>query len=326
MHMDKAVDRTRRNLLALAASAAVLPAWGSSFPARPVTVICPFTAGGTADSQLRALAAAASRLLGQQVLVDNRPGVAGTLGPSALVGAPPDGYTLSMGTAIALLRQPFINKTRYDPAKDFTYLLGVTGFELGLVVRADSPWRTFADFVRDAKGSPDKITYATAGIATGQHVAMLQLAEKLGVKWTHIPFKGASETYNALAGGHVPVIAETSGWAPFVDAGKFRLLAVFGDARLPRWPTVPTLKELGHDVTASVPWGIVAPARMDPALVQLLHGAFRKAMDDPAFRQSLETLGQVPWGADSDAFRKYMLSRIPVERELVARYRLAQEQ
>ena len=324
--MDEAVDHTRRNLLALAASLAAAPVWGGAFPTRPITVICPFTAGGTADSQLRALAAAASKVLGQQVLVDNRPGVAGTLGPSALVNTAPDGYTLSLGTAIALLRQPYINKTRYDPAKDFTYLVGVTSFELGLVVRADSPWRTFAEFVRDARRAPEKVTYATAGIATGQHVAMLQLAEKLGVRWTHIPFKGASETYNALAGGHVPLIAETSGWAPFVDAGKFRLLAVFGEARLRRWPSVPTLKELGYDVAASVPWGIVGPAHMDNSLVQLLYGAFKKAMDDTAFKQSLETLGQVPWGADPDTFQKFMLSRIPVERDLVARYRLAQEQ
>jgi tripartite-type tricarboxylate transporter receptor subunit TctC len=289
-------------------------------------VICPFTAGGTADSQLRALAAAASRLIGQQVIVDNKPGVAGTLGPSSLVSAAPDGYTLSLATAIALLRQPFINKTRYDPAKDFTYVIGVTGFELGLVVRADSPWRTAQDFIRDAKRSPEKVVYATAGIGTGQHVAMLQLAEKLGVSWTHVPFKGASEVYNALAGGHVPLISETSGWAPFVDSGKFRLLALFSEQRLPRWPQVPTIRELGHDVTASVPWGIVGPAGMDPQLVQALHGAFGKAMGDAAFRQRLDTLGQLPWGADSESYRKFMLSRIPVERDLVARYRLAQEQ
>jgi tripartite-type tricarboxylate transporter receptor subunit TctC len=324
--MNESPDLVRRGLLASAASLITAPVFGNAYPSRPITVICPFTAGGTADSQLRALAAAASKTIGQQVIVDNRPGVAGTLGPSSLVTAAPDGYTLSLATAIALLRQPFINKTRYDPAKDFTYVIGVTGFELGLVVRADSPWRNVLDFIRDAKRSPDKIVYATAGIATGQHVAMLQFAEKLGVSWTHIPFKGASEVYNALAGGHVPVISETSGWAPFVDAGKFRLLAVFADQRLPRWPDVPTLKELGYDVSASVPWGIVGPANMDRQVVQVLHGAFQKAMGDAAFKHTLDTLGQLPWGADSESYRKFMLSRIPVERELVARYRLAQEQ
>jgi tripartite-type tricarboxylate transporter receptor subunit TctC len=324
--MNDAPAISRRSLLACAGALFATPGWGESFPNRPITLICPFPAGGTADTQLRALAAAASKSLGQQVLIDNRSGVAGTLGPASLVGARPDGYTLSLATAIALLRQPFISKTRYDPAKDFTYVIGVTGFELGLVVRADAPWRNFDEFVRDAKRDPGKISYATAGIGTGQHVAMLQLAEKLGVSWTHIPFKGASEVYNALAGGHVPAIAETSGWASFVDAGKFRLLAVFGDTRLPRWPAVPTLKELGHDVTASVPWGIVGPAQMDRSIVNALHGAFRGAMGDPGFRQTLDVLGQLAWGADPDSYRSFMLGRIPVERDIVARYRLAHEQ
>src|SRR5262245_61057837 len=148
--MDKTPGLTRRHMLAWSAALASTPVWSGTFPSRPITVICPFTPGGTADSQLRALAAPASKVLGQQVIVDNRPGVAGTLGPSALVSAQADGYTLSLGTASALLRQPFITKTRYDPAKDFTYILGVTRFEIGLAVRADSPWRSFADFARDA--------------------------------------------------------------------------------------------------------------------------------------------------------------------------------
>ena len=322
--MSNPAHITRRTLLAASALLS-LPAFAQRFPAKPITLICPFSPGGTADTQLRVLAAGASKELGQQVIVDNRAGVAGTLGPASLVGASPDGYTLSLATAIALLRQPFIQKTRYDPAKHFTYLIGVTRFEIGLAVRADSPWTTFEEFVKDAKRNPGKVSYGTAGNATAQHTAMLQLAERLGIDWTHIPYKGSGEVFNALSGGHVQAISETSGWAPFVDAGKFRLLAVFSESRLKRWPNVPTLKELGYGITESIPWGIVGPAGMESSLVKVLHDAFRKAIDDPAFTKLLATLGQEAWAADSQAYHNYTMSRIPIERDLVAKYRLREQ-
>jgi tripartite-type tricarboxylate transporter receptor subunit TctC len=322
--MTHEIRISRRTVLGAAAAlfAASPFAQGSG---KLVTLICPFTPGGTADSQLRALAAAVSKPLGQTVVVDNRAGAAGTIGPGSLVGAPPDGSMLSMATAIALLRQPFIHKTRYDPAKDFTYIIGVTRFELGLAVRADSPWQTLDDFIQDAKRQQGKVSFGTAGVATAQHTAMLQLGEKLGVNWTHVPYKGSGDVFNALAGGHVDAICETSGWAPFVDAGKFRLLAVFAENRLRRWPDVPTVKELGHGISESVPWGIVGPAGMASARVQALHDAFRKSLDDPGFTATLSMLGQEPWGIDSQAYRSYMLSRIPIERDLVNRYRLREQ-
>jgi tripartite-type tricarboxylate transporter receptor subunit TctC len=313
---------TRRTLLAAAGALLANTSFAEAFPNKPVTLICPFSPGGTADAQLRALAAGTTPALGQQVIVDNRAGVAGTLGPSLLVGATPDGYLLSMTTAIALLRQPFIQKTRYDPAKDFTYIIGVTRFEAGLVVRADAPWHSFEEFVKHAKAHPGAVSYGTAGAATAQHTAMLQLGDKLGIDWTHIPYKGSGDVFNALAGGHVQAIAETTGWAPFVDSGKFRLLAMFGESRMKRWPQVPTLKELGHDIVEAIPWGIVGPAGMPEPLVKTLHDAFRKGMDDPAFGKLLGLLGQEPWAADSATYRQYMLSRIPIERELVSRYKL----
>jgi tripartite-type tricarboxylate transporter receptor subunit TctC len=272
--------------------------------------------------QLRSLAAAAAKELGQPVLVDNKGGAAGTIGPATLLSQAPDGYTLSMATGIALLRQPFIQSTRYDPAKDFTYITGVTRFELGLAVRGDAPWRTLADFVAEARRSPGRLSYATAGAATGQHTAMLKLCDLAGIECTHVPYKGSGDVFNALSGGHVQAISETSGWAPFVDGKKFRLLAVYSEHRLKRWPEVPTLREQGYDVADAVPWGIVGPSRMDASLVDRLDAAFRKAMADPAFIRTLDLLGQEPWGLDPKAYREYMVSRIPVERDLVAKYRL----
>jgi tripartite-type tricarboxylate transporter receptor subunit TctC len=322
--MDHTHFINRRTLLASAALLAGAARAQPRFPARPITVICPFSPGGTADVQLRVLCAAAGREIGQPMVVETRAGAAGTLGPASLLNSPKDGYTLSFATAIALLRQPFIQPTRYDPAKDFSYIIGATRFECGLVVRADAPWKTLDEFLRDAKSKPGSISYGTAGTATAQHTAMLKLADKLGIEWTNVPYKGSGEVFNALSAGHVQVISETSGWAPFVDSGKFRILAMYSEQRLKRWPQVPTLREAGYDIVESVPWGIVGPAGMDPATVKTIHDAFHKALQDSAFAANLATVGQEVWGADSRAFTDYVLSRIPVERDVVARYRLKQ--
>jgi tripartite-type tricarboxylate transporter receptor subunit TctC len=308
--------------LTLACAAALLqPAAAQAFPDKPVTVLCAFPAGSGADATLRALAQAASKHLGQQVIVESRPGVAGTLAASALVTHKPDGYTLAQVTN-TVVRQPFIARTSYDPARDFSYVIGITAFELGLVVRADSPWKTLEEFLAYAKANPDKVSYGTSGIGTAQHQVMERLAEIHGIRWTHAPYKGTAPLMTDLQGGHLTAVSDTSGWATFVDSGKFRLLAVYGSQRLKRWPQVPTLRESGFDIVEAPPWGLVAPAGLDPAVARRLHDAFRKAMDDPQFGASLALLGQEPRYMNGDAYRGYLLDRTPIERAVVERYNL----
>jgi tripartite-type tricarboxylate transporter receptor subunit TctC len=311
----------RRQFAALVAGSAVLarPAF-AQYPDKAVTVYCAFPAGAAADASLRALAQAAGRHLGQQVVVDNRPGVAGTLAASTLMNARPDGYTLAQVTN-TLVRQPFIARTNYDIAKDFSYVMGVTAFEFGLAVRADAPWKTLNDFLVHAKANPG-VTYGTSGIGTAQHQVMEQLAEARGIRWTHVPYKGTAPLLNDLQGGHLHAISDTTGWAPFVDSGKFRALAVYNGQRLKRWPTVPTLRESGFDIAEAVPWGIVGPAGMPADAVRKLHDAFRKALEDPQFLATLALLGQEVRYMSSEGYRKYMLDRIPVERAVVDRYNL----
>ncbi|HSV81472.1 MAG TPA: tripartite tricarboxylate transporter substrate binding protein [Ramlibacter sp.] len=309
-----------RFIAVCAASLLAAAAHPQSFPEKPITVLAAFPAGAGADASLRALAAAAGRHLGQQVLVDNRPGVAGTLAATALMNARPDGYTLAQVTN-TLVRQSFITRTNYDVTRDFSYVIGVTAFEFGLAVRADAPWKTLDEFLAHAKAHPG-VTYGTSGVGTAQHQVMERLAEARGIRWTHVPYKGTAPLLTDLQGGHLGAVSDTSGWAPLVDAGKFRLLAVYGSQRLKRWPLVPTLKESGFDMAESVPWGLVAPAGTSPAVVRRLHDAFRKAMDDPQFLATLEVLGQEQRYMGSEAYRKYMLERIPVERAVVERYNL----
>jgi tripartite-type tricarboxylate transporter receptor subunit TctC len=296
----------------------------ADFPEKPITLICAFTPGAAADAQLRALGQALSKVIGQTVIIENRPGAAGTLGAGILAAAKPDGYTLGQVTN-TVIRQPFIAKMAFDPIKDLTYVIGVSTFDFGLVVNASSPWKSFNEFVAYAKSNPGKVSYGTIGIGSVPHQVMHRIGERLGIEWNHVPYKGSGPAQTDLQGGHVAAISDTTGWAPFVDSGKFRLLAVYGDRRLGRYPDAPTLKDLGLDIVDSAPWGIAGPKGMDPKLVKTIHDALHKAMKDPAFLKSLEVSANEVHYMSSEEYQGYMKGRVAIEREVVERYGLRQQ-
>jgi tripartite-type tricarboxylate transporter receptor subunit TctC len=291
------------------------------FPSRPVTLICPWPPGGGADTQMRALALGASRHLGQRIVIENRPGAVGTLGLTALTQARADGYMLSQMTNAAL-RQPFITRTPWDPLADFTFVMGVTAFEFGIVVRAAEPWRSLSDLIDHARANPGRVTYGSFGIGSPPHVAMDRIGARHGLDWTHLPFRGTSENLTQLLGGHIQASADGTGWAPFLDRGEMRLLATMGERRLARWPEVPTLRDLGYDIVEFSPWGIVGPKGMDPAVTAALEAAFRSGMEEPEFRAALATLAQEPWLRTGAEYRAYAEARRPAERAVVERYNL----
>jgi tripartite-type tricarboxylate transporter receptor subunit TctC len=293
------------------------------FPDRTITLICPFTPGAAADAQLRALAQALSKEIGQPVIVDNKPGAAGTVGAAVLAGAKSDGYTLAQVTN-TIIRQPFIAKTTFDPIRDFTYVIGVSTFDFGLVVDASSPWKTFAEFTSYAKQNPGKVSYGTIGNGSVPHQVMNRIGSKLGIEWSHVPYKGSGPAQIDLQGGHLTALSDTTGWSPFVDSGKFRLLAVYGEKRLKRYPNAPTLKELGLDIVDSAPWGIAAPKGVDPARVKFLHDAIRKAMADPGFIQALDVMANDVYYMSTRDYQKYMAGRVAIEQEVVEKYGLRQ--
>ena len=160
---------------------------------------------------------------------------------------------------MSVLLEPYIRKAFYDPTKDFTYIIGVFQFSFEIVVKSDAPWKTFQDLLAHAKANPGKINYAASGAGTLQHMAMEQLAKREGIKWTHVPFRGDPESINALLGGQIDAVGTVSSWAPQVDAGQLRLLVTWGDTRTKRWPTVPTLKETGVDMSVHPQYGISRP-------------------------------------------------------------------
>mgnify|MGYP000961123639 CR=1 FL=1 len=280
----------RHALKALVAGAAAgFGPWHSAmanpdFPNRPVTLIVPWPPGGATDSVLRALATAASKHLGQAIVIANRPGAAGTVGPIGMAAsAKPDGYTISQ-VALSLLRMPYFQDVTYDPLSDFTYIMGVCGYTTGIVVRADAPWKNWQELATYARAHPGKVSYASAGVGSSTHMAMEEISRAAGFAMLHVPLKGAAESIAALQGGHIDVMADATAWGPFVDSGKFRLLVTWGEQRTKRWPTAPTLREVGIDVVANAPYGLAGPKGMPAPVVAKLHDAFRSALKDADYQ------------------------------------------
>jgi len=312
---------TLRTLLALciaaAGFAAPLARAADAYPSRPITLIVPWPAGGSTDTHLRKLGELASRHLGQPIVIENKPGASGMLGPSGMArSAAPDGYTLSQLT-VAAFRQPYMQKVDWDPLRDFTYIIGVSGYTFGIVVKSDSPFKTFDDLIVYAKANPGKMSYSSTGTGTSPHLLVEDLAAKAGVQLLHVPYKGNADSTQALMGGHVMAQSDATGWGKFVDQGAFRLLVTFGEQRT-RWGA-PTAKELGYDVVSYSPYGIVGPKGMDPKVVKILHDAFKKAMDDPEHTRLLQTLDQVYWYKSTEDYARWAAEQYVSERALIER-------
>ena len=306
----------------LAAVAIGIATWSQAaaqdFPNKAVTIICPWPAGGTTDQYFRALGQLAGKYLGQPVVIDNKPGAGGTLGPASLLNAKPDGYTIAQ-IPISVFRFPHMQKTAFDPTKDFTYIIGLSGYTFGIIVRPETPWMTFQEFIAAGKAKPGSITYGTPGTGTSPHLLVEDLQQKTGARFQHVPFKGNAEGMNSFLGGHIDAVSDSSGWGTHVDAGKARLLVTFGEQRTKRWPTVPTAKELGIDLVYPSPFGLAGPKGMDPKVVATLHDAFKKALDDPEHQKILDKLDQVPWYRNTADYTKIALESIEAEKQTVER-------
>ncbi len=305
---------------AAAAASLALPglAQAQAFPARPIKLICPWPAGGSSDIVMRALADSAGKVLGQQVVIENKPGASGMLGPNELVKAAPDGYTLSQLT-IGVARLPHMQKMQFDPLRDFTYIACLTGYTFGLVVKADSPFKTVKDLVDYAKANPGKFTFGSTGNGTTPHLAVEEFASKAGIQLTHVPFKGSSDGLQSLLGGHINAHSDATGWAPHVDSGALRLLATYGSKRTKRWPQVPTLNELGYDTVSDSPFGIGGPRGMDPAVVRKLQNAFKATLKDPAVIAAMEKYDQPIIYMDSEEYTQFILASYVKEKRVIER-------
>ncbi|WP_431271269.1 tripartite tricarboxylate transporter substrate binding protein [Dankookia sp. P2] len=285
----------RRSALALGAAAIATPALTTpalaqaGFPNRPIRMIVPWLPGGSSDTELRVLSELATRKLGQTVLVENKAGATGTLGALAMSQERSgDGYLIGQ-MPISVFRLPAMSRRpTFDPLADFSWIIHLTGYTFGVVVRADQPWKTWQEFVAYAKANPGKVTYGTPGVGSTLHITMERIAEQLGIEWLHVPFKGGADNIQAVLSGAVVANTDSTGWAPLVDDGKLRLLVVWTAERTKRFPEVPTLREVGIDIVADSPYGLAGPRGMDPGVVRVLHDAFKEALFDPQHLATLE--------------------------------------
>ncbi|WP_120971269.1 tripartite tricarboxylate transporter substrate binding protein [Comamonas sp. lk] len=317
---------TRRQIVLGSLGAAALSTTSTrvlaaEYPERPITFICPWPAGGTADRSMRVICQIAARELGQPIALENRAGASGMIGSKALSSARPDGYTIGQ-IPISVTRFSQLGTVQLDPLKDFTYLARTSGQTFGIAVPANSPFKSLRDVVAKAKTQPGVITYAHAGIGGATHVGMEQFAQAAGVRFNAIAYKGGSAALQDVLGGQVDLLADSSSWAPHVEAGKMRLLATWGEARTPRFKDTPTLKELGFDVVVEAPNGIGAPKGLPAAIEKRLRDVFRTAVNSEEFRKVAESIDAPVMYQDGPDYRKYVQAVYQQETELIRKLSL----
>jgi len=322
--MRRHATRARLVTGAIALGLVPLVAIAQDYPSRPLNFLVPYSVGGTIDRQLRALALATEKHFGRPIVVENKASANGLLGAIQLATTPPDDYVVTPIHA-GVLRQPFITRVPYDPQTDFTYIIGITAVTAGLVVRADAPWKTFEEFLADAKAHPGKITYGSPGGAVNPAVVMQQIARQRGIEWVQVPFKSFAESGTALLGGYVQAVSDAAGWAPLVNSGALRLLVTYDTHRTKNWPSVPSLSEFGINAAVNSAYGLAGSKGMDPTAVKFLHDAFKKGMEEPAFIEVLNELNQEPVYQNTEDYRAYVMREIEVQKRVVRELGMTQE-
>ena len=323
------ISSRRRQLAGALAALAFGPAFGRAlaqpperYPSRPIMLWVPWPAGGATDLTLRMLAELASQQLGQKIVVENRGGAGGTLVMPVLQQAAPDGYTIAQ-LPQPVFRAPWVQKVAWDPIRDTTPILQISGVTFGIVVPVNSALHSLDDLFEWARANPGRLTVSTNGVGTTPHVVMDQLFGRRGLAYVHVPYKGTAEQMIAVSSGQVMAGVNSNGFAPFVDGGQLRLLVTFGAQRTKRWPQVPTLKELGHGIVASSPYGLAGPRGLPPQVVQILHDAFHAAMNDPLHRAELAKYDQALAYLGPEDYGRHMREAYAAEKLTVERLGLA---
>jgi tripartite-type tricarboxylate transporter receptor subunit TctC len=266
------------------ASLLVATAHAQDYPTRPITWVVPFPPGGVTDNGARTVAKVLSEKLGQPVIIENKPGAGGIVGTEYVVNSKPDGYTFLYASNGALVTYQFLyKKLSYDPQTSIAPVHGMADSPMLMMVRADAPYKTLAEFIDYAKKNPDKLNYFSVGNGSTQHLATELLLKEAGIKMAHIPYKGTAPGLTDLLGGVIDVMFDYAVvMKPQIDAGKLRPLAVTSAKRLSNMPDVQTFAEQGYPGVVFTAWAtIVFPAGVPQAIVNKLADAFGKSLEDP---------------------------------------------
>lgn len=306
--------RTTRILLFCGIFFLLLPALSlaQQFPTKPVNIYIGMAPGGAQDPSIRAVAAGAEKYLGQPFVITNKGGGQGSVAYGLIAKEKPDGYHLVGTSTAGLLYVPHVRKVTYTIDDFVPILIFGKAPPTGLLVRADSPWKTLKEFVEYAKKNPGAVNYGTSGIGGPPHLAMEFIAIQDQVKWTHVPYKGSSEAFMALLGGHIT--AQSGGVmevADYVKTGKVRVLGIHEDKRTKRLPDVPTFREQGYDFIAEIYYLLSAPKGTPRPVVMKLEDAFHKGMDDPKFIKVMNDLEMEAMYKNSDDTLKFLKETYP---------------
>ena len=281
-------------------------AHAENWPARPVTVIVNFAPGGAADQLARIVGAPLQEALGQPVVVENKAGAGGNLGGEVVAKAPADGYTLLMSSGGMVSINPHIyQKLAFDPAKDLVPVASVARVPFYLVVRADSSIKDFQGLVADLKAHPGKRSFGSPGNGSSPHLAAEMLISRTGTSAIHVPYRGAAPALTDLLGGQIDFLFDPGISLQHVKSGKVRMLAVASPQRAPLVPEVPTLDELGlKGFDADAVFGFYAPANTPAAVVKRLNTEINKVLNQPAVKDRIVAIGNVPQASTAEAFKQ----------------------
>jgi len=307
----------RRQLLQSAVSAALVPSLVQAQdknPSKPITWVCPYAAGGNADSRSRQVAKAMSAILGQPIIIDNKAGAGGNIGTEVIARAKPDGYTIGMGNFAPLaVNHALFKKLNFDPANDVVPIGLIEKGPLILMVRNDSPYKSVKDIVAAAKANPGKLSYASGGIGGSHHLSGALLENAAGIDLIHAPYKSGAAGATDLMGGQVQMMFEQMYSAmPAIKGGRLRALAITSKTRSPLLPDLPTMAEQGFPAIEVLNWqGLIAPKGISPELVRTLNAALNKALQDPEVKDKILSQGNEMGGGTPEVFAALIKTEAP---------------
>ncbi|MGE8448506.1 MAG: Bug family tripartite tricarboxylate transporter substrate binding protein [Comamonas sp.] len=318
---------TRRSMLQAGAATAA-GAWmgtgaslahaSKTFPNRAIKLVVAFPAGGPTDLTMRQLAENAAKVLGQPIVVENRPGAAGSLPATQLQNTVADGYTIAQ-LPMSVMRLPFTTGLTWNPVEDLSYIINVTGYAFCMVASTQSGLKNWQEVVAWAKAHPGKLTLGNTGTYTSPHVTSAIIAQQLGLDVVHVPYKGSAELMRATMAGEVMVAADTSAVIPYVDQGRMVALNVWTEKRLPTLPNTPTLIELGLPTTQYSPFGLVGPKGMPADVQATLHKAFKEAMEMESYQAMLQRFEMLPIYMNSADYKKFAAESTVKEKAVLAK-------
>ncbi|MCX7374016.1 MAG: tripartite tricarboxylate transporter substrate binding protein [Alphaproteobacteria bacterium] len=294
------------------------------WPNRPIRFLFPWSAGGVVDGYLRLCFEQAGQELGQPIVLETRSGARGTLAAQFLVQQARGDDHVFAHHHLSIIRHPLLTRARsWDPIEDFSYVIQQSGFVFGIVVHATSPWRSMAELIAAARAAPGRLTFATSGVATSNHLAMEEILFRDGVEMEHVVFRGATDALNALLGRQIHAIAGSNTWAPAVEAGTLRLLCVWTRERLAAFPEVPTLRELGYDMVVTSPWGVVGPRGLPAGVVRRLHDALARAHRSETVQAHMRRFDMPDEYLGAEDYLAFARAQFERERVLVSRLNLS---